>query len=411
MKSLLPVEQIRAQFPILNENPHGKPLVYLDSAATSQKPRFVLQRLQAYYEHENANVYRGVYTLSARATEAYEQARAHVAAFIHAPAPEEVIFVRGTTEAINLVADRWGRENLQPGDEVVVTPLEHHSNLVPWQHICAERGATLRYAELAEDGSLPVENVAAVVGPRTKLVAVAHISNVLGTILPVREIAELAHQNGALCLIDGAQAVPHLPVDVQQIGCDFYAFSGHKMLGPTGIGCLWAKRSILDAMDPWLYGGEMISRVTRVSSTFKESPYKFEGGTPNIAGAVGLDAALTFLEQVGMERITEHESALTEYALSRLSEIKGLQWYGPKERGGIVTFNLEGIHPHDVATVLDNEDICVRAGHHCAQPLMSWLSCTATVRASFYLYNTFEEVDALCAGLLKAKEFFHHAVV
>jgi cysteine desulfurase/selenocysteine lyase len=401
---------LKEQFPILHQRVNGHPLVYLDNAATSQKPRAVLEALRRYYEHDNANVHRGVHTLGSRATEAYEGARERVARFLNAE-PHEIIFTRGTTSAINLVAHGYARKHLREGDEIVITPMEHHSNLIPWQEAARKTGAVLKYIPLQPDGTIRLEDVEQTVSERTRFVAVTAASNVLGTVNPVDRIAEIAHRKGAVILVDGAQSTPHMKVDVRAWDVDFYAFSGHKMCGPTGIGALYGKAALLDAMDPVDFGGEMIEVVELYESTWKEIPWKFEGGTPNIAGAVGLAAAIEFLEQVGMDNIAAHERKLAACALERLTAIEGITVYGPRhDRVGLVTFNLGDIHPHDVATVLDSEGIAIRAGHHCCQPLMRWLNATATARASFYLYNTESDIDRLAEALVKTKEFFGHAV-
>ncbi|GLG00034.1 cysteine desulfurase SufS [Alicyclobacillus hesperidum subsp. aegles] len=404
---------IREDFPIFQEKINGHPLVYLDNAATSQKPRQVLDVLRRYYESENSNVHRGVHTLGTRATEAYEGAREKVARFINAPSPYQVVFTRGTTESINMVAHGYARAHLQPGDEIVLPPSEHHSNLIPWQQAARATGATLRYLPLQEDGSIRLDDVEAAVTDRTKVVAIAHVSNVLGTVNPVREMAAIAHRHGAVIVVDGAQSVPHMPTDVQDLDCDFLAFSGHKMLGPTGIGVLYGKPSLLAEMEPTYFGGEMIDIVELHESTWKEAPWKFEGGTPIIAGAIGLGAAIDYLSNIGMEEIAKHDAHLADLTVQRLAEIEGVTVYGPgpgKPRAGLVTFNLDGVHPHDVATVLDAAGVAVRAGHHCAQPLMRILHVGATARASFYLYNTEDDVDAFVAALKQAKEFFGHAI-
>jgi len=403
------IERIRKDFPILHQNVNNHPLVYLDSAATSQKPLSVIETLNQYYREYNSNVHRGVHTLGTKATEAYEGAREKVKNFINAKSTKEVIFTRGTTTSINYVATSFGRENVKEGDEIVLTYMEHHSNLIPWQQVAKKTGATLKYFPLQEDGTLSLEEVRHTISEKTKIVAITYVSNVLGTINPIKEIVEIAHRKGAVVVVDGAQSTPHLKVDVQDLDCDFYAFSGHKMCGPTGIGVLYGKEHLLEQMEPVEFGGEMIDFVELYDSTWKELPWKFEGGTPTIAGAIGLGAAIDYLESIGMNEIQNHEHQLTEYAIGKLSEIDGLTIYGPKEiskRAGVVTFNIDGVHPHDVATVLDTEGIAVRAGHHCAQPLMKWLHVTATARASFYLYNTKEDVDRLAMGLVKAKEFF-----
>ncbi|QAV25868.1 cysteine desulfurase [Neobacillus thermocopriae] len=402
------VKELRQLFPILDQKVNGKPLVYLDSAATSQKPLPVIEAIDNYYRQYNSNVHRGVHTLGTKATDAYEGAREKVRRFIGAASTEEIIFTRGTTTAINLVAASYGRANVREGDEIVITYMEHHSNIIPWQQVAKQTGATLKYIPLQPDGTIRLEDVEQTVTPNTKIVAVMHVSNVLGTINPVKEIAQIAHKNGAVVVVDGAQSTPHMKVDVQDIDCDFYAFSGHKMCGPTGIGVLYGKKRLLEQMEPVEFGGEMIDFVGLYESTWKELPWKFEGGTPIIAGAIGLGAAIDFLEQVGLDHITEHEHRLAQYALEQLATIDGLTIYGPKARAGLVTFNIDGVHPHDVATVLDAEGIAVRAGHHCAQPLMKWLNVTATARASFYLYNTEEEIDALVSALKKTKEYFSY---
>ncbi|ATY84265.1 cysteine desulfurase [Kyrpidia spormannii] len=406
------LRDIREDFPILSQPMNGKRLVYLDSAATSQKPLPVIERIARYYREENANVHRGVYALAAKATDAYEGAREKVARFIGAASADEIVFTRGTTESLNLVASSLGGRLVSEGDEIVITPMEHHSNLIPWQQLAIANGATLKYIPLQKDGTLDLADVEETITDRTKIVAVAHISNVLGTINPVREIAAIAHRHGAVMVVDGAQSVPHQPVDVKELDCDFLAFSGHKMCGPTGIGVLYGKRRWLSEMEPIYYGGEMIEVVERYRSTWKESPWRFEGGTPNIAGAVGLGAAVDYLTEIGMDAIQGREQELIRLAMERLEEIPELEIYGPDagHRAGLVTFNLKGVHPHDVATVLDAEGVAIRAGHHCAQPLMRELGAAATARASFYFYNTEEDVDALVAALMKAKEFFTHAV-
>jgi len=401
---------LKEEFPILHQEVNGHPLVYLDNAATSQKPRAVLDAMRRYYERDNANVHRGVHTLGARATEAYEGARERVARFLNAE-PNEIVFTRGTTSAINLAAHGYARKHLREGDEIVITPMEHHSNLIPWQEAARKTGAVLKYIPLQPDGTIRLEDVERTVTERTRIVAVTAASNVLGTVNPVDRIAEIAHRRGAVILVDGAQSTPHMKVDVRAWDVDFYAFSGHKMCGPTGIGVLYGKASLLDAMDPLDFGGEMIEVVELYESTWKEIPWKFEGGTPNIAGAVGLAAAIEFLEQVGLDNIAAHERKLAAYALERLTAIEGIAVYGPRhDRVGLVTFNLGDVHPHDVATVLDSEGIAIRAGHHCCQPLMRWLNVTATARASFYLYNTESDIDRLAEALVKTKEFFGHAV-
>ncbi|GBG11391.1 cysteine desulfurase [Paenibacillus agaridevorans] len=405
------INAVREQFPILHQEVNGHPLVYLDSAASSQKPRSVIDAMKRYYELDNANVHRGVHTLGSRATDAYEGARAKVAAFLNAETPEQIIFTRGTTTALNLVATGYARAVCKEGDEIVITPMEHHSNLIPWQQAAKATGATLKYIPLQPDGTILLQDAEEVITPNTKVVAMTYVSNVLGVVNPIKEVAEIAHRNGAIMVVDGAQSTPHKKVDVQELGADFYAFSGHKMCGPTGIGALYGKKSMLNNMEPIEYGGEMIDFVDLYESTWKEIPYRFEGGTPIIAGAVGLGAAIDFLESVGMDEIDRHERKLAAYAYDKLSEIDGIEIYGPKSgRVGLITFNLDDVHPHDVATVLDAKGIAIRAGHHCCQPLMRWLNVSATARASFYLYNTEEDIDALVRGLIETKEFFGHAI-
>ena len=402
-------KDIKSYFPILNQEVNGNPLVYLDSAATSQKPIQVIEAMKNYYELDNSNVHRGVHTLGNRATDKYEGAREKVRKFINAKSTEEIIFTRGTTTALNTVAASYGRANVSEGDEIVITHMEHHSNIIPWQQLAKEKKATLKYIDLEADGTLDLEKVRATITPNTKIVSVTMVSNVLGTINPVKEIAKIAHANGAVMVVDGAQGVPHAVVDVQDLDCDFLGFSGHKMCGPTGIGVLYGKKEHLEKMEPIEFGGEMIDFVGLYDSTWKELPWKFEGGTPIIAGAVGLGAAIDFLNEVGLENIARHEHALAGYAMDQLETINGLKIFGPRDpmkRCGLVTFNLDDVHPHDVATVLDMGGIAVRAGHHCAQPLMKCLQQVATARASFYMYNTEEDIDRLVQGLRSAKEYF-----
>ncbi|EJK6756205.1 cysteine desulfurase [Listeria monocytogenes] len=406
---MIDIQKIRADFPILAQEINEKPLAYLDNAATSQKPKQVIEALTHYYEFDNANVHRGVHTLAARATDAYESARGKVAKFIHAREVAEIIFTRGTTSAINLVVDSYAEANIEAGDEIVISYLEHHSNLIPWQQLAKRKGAVLKYIELEEDGAISVEQAKKMIGEKTKIVALAHVSNVLGTITPIKEIAAIAHQFGAVILVDGAQAVPHMEVDVVDLDADFYAFSGHKMMAPTGIGALYGKRELLDAMEPTEFGGEMIDFVELYDSTWKELPWKFEAGTPIIGGAIALGAAIDYLAEVGLANIHAHEQVLASYAIEEMSKIEGITIYGPKDASkqcGLVTFNLEGAHPHDIATILDEDGIAIRAGHHCAQPLMKWLDVSSTARASFYIYNTKEEIDALIDGLKLTKEYF-----
>jgi cysteine desulfurase / selenocysteine lyase len=403
------VEAVRKDFPILERKVHGKPLVYLDNAATTQKPHQVIDALVHYYEYYNANIHRGLHTLAEEATDAYEGARVKVSNFIKSPyGPDSIVFLRNTTEAINLVANAWGRQFLEQGDEVLISVAEHHSNLIPWQLIAREKGAFLRYVDIDEEGSLRLDQLEEMIGPRTKVVALAHASNVLG-INPIRDIAEKAHRFGAVVLVDGAQSVPHMPVDVEELDCDFLAFSGHKMCGPTGAGVLYARPELLEVMSPFLGGGSMISRVMQDESTWAEGPHKFEAGTPDIADVIALGAAVDYLEALGMENVREHEKALTAYAMKRLGELPGLVIYGPMDpelRIGVISFNLGDVHPHDLSQILDQYGVAIRAGHHCAQPLMRRLDCVATARASFYIYNTFAEVDALVAALEEAQRFF-----
>ncbi|MGM0975501.1 MAG: cysteine desulfurase [Bacillota bacterium] len=400
--------EIRQMFPILDQEVNGKPLVYLDSAATSQKPVPVIEAIDKYYREYNSNVHRGVHTLGTRATDGYEGAREKVRKFINAKSTEEVIFTRGTTTSINTVAASYGRANLSEGDEIVITYMEHHSNIIPWQQVAKQTGATLKYLPLQEDGTISLEDVRATVTADTKIVSIMQVSNVLGVMNPIKEIAKIAHENGAIMVVDGAQSAPHMKIDVQDLDCDFLAFSGHKMCGPTGIGVLYGKKKHLEKMEPVEFGGEMIDFVGLYESTWKELPWKFEGGTPIIAGAIGIGAAIDFLEQIGLNEIEAYEHKLAAYAMEKMSAIEGMTIYGPKEaskRAGLVTFNIDDVHPHDVATVLDAEGIAVRAGHHCAQPLMKWLKVSATARASFYLYNTEEDIDKLVSGLVKTKEY------
>ncbi|WP_374717875.1 cysteine desulfurase [Neobacillus sp.] len=403
------IQDIRKQFPILDQEVNGKPLVYLDSAATSQKPVQVIETLERYYREYNSNVHRGVHTLGTKATDAYEGAREKVRKFINAKSIQEIIFTRGTTTALNTVAASYAAANLKEGDEIVISYMEHHSNIIPWQQVAKRTGAQLKYLPLQEDGTISLDDVRATVTSNTKIVSIMQVSNVLGVINPIKEIAQIAHENGAIMVVDGAQSAPHMKIDVQDLDCDFLAFSGHKMCGPTGIGVLYGKKHLLENMEPIEFGGEMIDFVELYDSTWKELPWKFEGGTPIIAGAVGLGAAIDFLNEIGLDQIAEHEQKLAAYALEKMAKIEGIQIYGPLDpakRAGVVTFNIQGVHPHDVATVLDAEGIAVRAGHHCAQPLMRWLKATATARASFYLYNTEEDIDKLVEGLVKTKEYF-----
>jgi cysteine desulfurase / selenocysteine lyase len=406
----LDVAAVRRDFPILSTSTEdGRPLIYLDNAATSQKPRVVIDAMTRYYEHGNANVHRGLYDLSRRATEAYEEARVRMARFINAPAADELIWVRGATEAINLVAHSWGGANLRPGDEVVVTLLEHHSNIVPWQLIAARTGATVRFIDVDEQGRIDLEEMRTTLNERTRVVSVGHVSNAIGTIHPVRQIADMAHAVGAVVLVDGAQGAPHLKVDVQALGCDFYALSGHKMCGPMGIGALWGRLPLLDAMMPYQGGGEMIDYVGIDGSTYKPAPHRFEAGTPNVGGAIGLAAAADYLDGLGHDALWAHEQDLVRYGMDTLGALDGVKVFGPTEpaeRVAVFSFQLAGVHPHDVATIVDAEGVAVRAGHHCCQPLMRRLGVPATTRASAYLYNTTEEIDALAAALERARDIF-----
>ncbi len=403
----LDIAKIRADFPILAERINGKPLVYLDNGATSQKPQVVLDAIANYYDHLNANIHRGVHTLSMRATEAHDAARQTVKQFVNAADTREIIFVRGATEAINLVAQTYGRVHVGAGDEVLITAMEHHSNIVPWQILCEEKGAHLKVAPIDDRGELLLDEFASLIGPRTKIVAVTHVSNALGTVTPLREMIELAHRQGVPVLVDGAQAVPHFAVDVQALDCDFYAFSGHKVYGPTGIGVLYGKRALLNAMPPYQGGGDMISSVTFAKTTYNDLPFKFEAGTPDIAGAIALGAALNYIGNLGMDKIAAHESQLLAYATESVGAIPGIRLIGTaRERAGVLSFLLDNVHPHDLGTILDREGIAIRTGHHCAQPVMERFGIPATARASFAVYNTKEEVDALVAGILVAREVF-----
>ena len=401
--------QIRQDFPILQRVlPNGQPLVYFDNAASSQKPESVIRTMDDYYRRYNANVHRGVHTLSEEATAAFETAREKVAKFIHAPSARQVIFTRGTTESINLVAYTWGRANLGAGDEVLITEMEHHANIVPWQIMQEQLGFTLRYVPITDHGLLDLEKLPDLLTERTKLFCFMHASNVVGTVNPVQELVAAARAVGAKVLIDGAQSVPHMPVDVQALDADFFVFSGHKMCGPTGIGVLYGKRDLLEAMPPFMGGGDMIREVKMSGSKWNSVPYKFEAGTPAIAEAIGLGAAVDYLQHVGMEWIRAHEREITRYAYERMAEVEGLRILGPapEQRGGLVAFTLEGVHPHDVSAILDRSGVAVRAGHHCAQPLHDRLGIHASARASFYLYNTIEEVDVLVEALHQAQEVF-----
>jgi len=405
----LDVDRIRADFPILSRTAHGKTLVYLDNAATSQKPKAVIDAMSSVYEEHNANIHRGVYEFSERTTALFEGAREKVAKFINAPQTREVIFCRNATEGLNLVMNTWGREHIGPGDVIVTTVLEHHSNFVPWQQLVQQVGASLVVVDIDDDGRLRRDQFTAAMAKRPKLVTLTQTSNGLGTVTPAKELTAEAHAAGALVVIDGAQSVPHAKVDVRDLDCDFLAFSGHKMLAPPGSGVVWGRAAILEKMRPFLYGGDMISRVAVDLTTWNDLPWKFEAGTSAYVDAIGLGAAVDYLEAVGMEKIHEHERALVAYALPKLMAIPGLTVFGPKtadDRVGVISFDLAGIHPHDVAQIFDSEGICVRAGHHCNQPLMTRLGTAATTRASFYLYNTFAEIDLLVAAIAKAKTLF-----
>jgi cysteine desulfurase/selenocysteine lyase len=405
--AVLDVAALRSDFPILAQRIHGRPLVYLDNAATTQKPRAVIERITEYYSAENANVHRAVHTLGERATEAYEQAREVTRRFINAAEAHEVVFVRGTTEAINLVAQAYARPRLKAGDEIIISWMEHHSNIVPWQIVCEQTGARLRVVPITDEGELRMDEYRALLSDRTRLVAIVHVSNALGTVNPVGEIVRLAHERGVPVIVDGAQAVAHMNVDVQSLGCDFYAFSGHKMLGPTGIGVLYGKSALLDAMVPYQSGGDMISSVSFERTSYNVLPYKFEAGTPNISGAVGLGAAIEYLTSVGFERIRAHEHELLEHGADALSRIRGIRLTGTvPDRAAILSFVMGGIHPHDIGTILDREGVAVRAGHHCCQPLMDRLGVPATARASFALYNTHDEIDLFVRAVERAREVF-----
>jgi cysteine desulfurase / selenocysteine lyase len=401
------VEKIREDFPVLKQTIHGRPLVYLDSAATAQKPFAVIDAIRRFHEVDCANIHRGVHELSQRSTAAYEETRAKAKRFLNSRSKNELIFVGGTTEGINLVASAWGRTNVKAGDEIVISAMEHHSNIVPWQMLCEEKGAKLRVIPMNDRGELLMEEYEKLLNPRTRMVAVAHVSNALGTINPVRQIIEMAHRAGALTLIDGAQAVPHIKVDVQALDADFYTFSGHKLVGPTGIGILYGKSKLLDEMPPYQGGGDMILTVTFEKTTYNDVPYKFEAGTPNIAGGIGLGAAFDYVTHIGIDQIAAYEHDLLVYGTEALLQIPGLRLIGTaREKASVLSFVIEGIHPHDIGTVLDKQGIAVRTGHHCAQPVMDWFNVPATTRASLAFYNTTAEIDALVAGLKKVKEIF-----
>ncbi len=401
------VESIREDFPVLKQTIHGKPLVYLDNAATAQKPYAVIEAIRKFHEVDCANIHRGVHELSQRSTAAYEATRAKMKRFLNARSKSELIFVRGTTEGINLVASSWGHKNVREGDEIVISGMEHHSNIVPWQMLCEATGAKLRVIPIDDRGELILEEYARLLNPRTRMVAVAHVSNALGTINPVAEVVAMAHRAGALALVDGAQAAPHLKVDVQAIDADFYALSGHKMVGPTGIGILYGKSKLLNAVPPYQGGGDMVKTVTFEKTTYADLPYKFEAGTPNIAGGIGLGAAVDYLNRIGLDRIAAYEHELLLYGTQALAEIPGLKIIGTaREKAAVLSFVIDGIHPHDIGTVLDRLGIAVRTGHHCAQPVMDRFGVPATTRASLAFYNTTREIDALAAGLRKVKEIF-----
>lgn len=403
------ISDLRADFPILDQRVNDEPLVYLDNAATAQRPTPVLKQVLDFYQTDNANVHRGVHTLAERATADYEAARDRVQKFIHAKKREEVIFTKGCTDSLNLVAATYGEQNIQAGDEIVISIMEHHSNLIPWQQLALKKGATLKYIGLTKEGELDLADAAAKITDRTKIVAVTHASNVMGTVTPLKQLAKLAHQHGAIIVGDGAQAVPHMKVDVTELDVDFYAFSGHKMMSPTGIGVLYGKQALLEAIPPYQYGGEMIGTVTEQASTWAALPYKFEAGTQNIAGAVGLGAAIDYLTAIRMDQVEAHERVLVQTVLPQLLAIEGLTVYGPTDpdkHTGVISFNLGHLHPHDLATALDMEGVAVRAGHHCAQPLMNYLGLEASARASFYLYNTAADAEKLVSALKEAKEFF-----
>ncbi|MBU6427877.1 MAG: cysteine desulfurase [Cyanobacteria bacterium REEB65] len=401
------VDRIRADFPILRSRNRGKPLIYLDNAATTQKPEAVIQTMQRFYREQNANIHRGLYELSEQATEAYEAARGIVRDFLGAADAREIVFVRGATEGINLVAQTFGRANVKAGDEVLITAMEHHSNIVPWQLLCQERGASLKVVPISNDGELVLDEFARWLSPRTRIVAVTQVSNALGTINPIREIVELAHGQGAKVLVDGAQAAPHLPIDVRDLDCDFYVLSGHKVFGPTGIGVLYGKAEVLEAMPPWQGGGDMILSVSFDKTTYNRLPYKFEAGTPHIAGAIGMGAAITYLHEIGMPAIAAYEHDLTDYGTKVLGDIPGLSLVGTaRHKVGVLSFVLEGVHPHDIGTIVDREGIAIRAGHHCAQPIMQRFGIPATARASLAFYNTRAELDSLAMALVKVQQVF-----
>lgn len=410
MTESLNVSEIVKDFPILKQQVHGNRLAYLDSTATSQTPIQVIDAIDDYYKRYNSNVHRGVHTLGSLATDGYENARETVRRFINAKYFEEIIFTRGTTASINIVAHSYGDANVNEGDEIVVTEMEHHANIVPWQQLAKRKKAELKFIPLTEDGELAIEDVKATINEKTKIVAIAHVSNVLGTINDIKAIAEIAHDHGAIISVDGAQAAPHMDIDMQDLDADFYSFSGHKMLGPTGIGVLYGKRTLLNNMEPVEFGGDMIDFVDKYEASWADLPTKFEAGTPLIAQAIGFAEAIKYLQNLGFEAIHQHEAMLTQYAYDKMSEIEGIEIYGPAKdrRAGIITFNMTDVHAHDVATAVDTEGVAVRAGHHCAQPLMKWLKQSSTARASFYIYNTKEDIDQLVESLKQTKEFFSY---
>ena len=404
-KSTLNVEEIRKDFPILTRKIHGKPLIYFDNAATSQKPRQVIGAIDNYYRYSNANIHRSIHQIGEEATKLYEDAHEKIADFINADSYQNIIFTKNTTESLNLLAYSLTAK-LKKGDEIVISQMEHHSNFVPWQQLAMQRGLKLNFIKIDEGGNLDKNSIQENISKKTKIVSLTHVSNVLGTINPIKEIAKIAHENNALMAVDGAQSVPHMPVDVKKLDADFYAFSGHKMLGPTGIGVMYGKKELLEEMQPFLYGGEMINEVGFENTTFNQLPWKFEAGTMNIAEAVGLGAAVDYLKKIGMENIRSYDKELVDYAVEKLKKIDWIKTYGPKERGAVISFNVDGVHPHDVSQILDSDGIAIRAGHHCCMPLMSVLGLPATARASFYLYNTEEEIDNFIKALHKVKKVF-----
>ncbi|MBO8442087.1 MAG: cysteine desulfurase [Firmicutes bacterium] len=408
------ISKLRKDFPILDQKMNGEPLVYLDSAATTQKPKQVIDAINNYYLHDNANVHRGVYELSERATNQFEQVREKVRKFINAKSEREIVYTRGTTDGLNMIASTYGEAFIHEGDEIVISYMEHHSNLIPWQQLALRKHAKLKYIDMLDDGELDIEDAKQKITSKTKIVSIAQVSNVLGVINPIKELAELAHKCGAVMVVDAAQSIPHMSVDVQDLDCDFMAFSGHKMLGPTGIGILYGKLNLLDKMEPMEYGGEMINLVDLYDSEWTDVPWKFEAGTQDIAQVIGLGAAIDYLNEIGMDNITQYERSLVDYALPKLLSIKELTVYGPhdpEKHTGVISFNLDNLHPHDLATGLDMEGVAVRAGHHCVQPLMKYLKTPATARASFYLYNNKDDVDRLVDGIIETREFFKNGTI